>query len=111
MAHIKWQRMFAVGILLLTTLFPVGAALAASPLHPACFNPSCLQRVNEDVGSVLPEASSSNFPQQCDRLGSAGMGIIPVTGEVNGSASWRGVGTLPSPSALSGWHDAGAGSR
>jgi hypothetical protein len=106
----KWQRMVAVGLLVLTSLLPVSAALAASAAEPASgvAYSTCLQRIREDLGTVLPKGFS---PQQCDRLGSAGNGLIPVTGEVNGSVSWRDVGANFSLIDTGGWHDVGAGHR
>jgi hypothetical protein len=112
MVHVKWQRMFVFGALVLAAVYPVGAALAAShstPQQQPGFS-SCFQRVKEDLGTVLPGASSENNPKQCDRLGSAGTGLIPVTGEVNGSVSWRDMGASGLLGS-GGWHDAGAGSR
>jgi hypothetical protein len=113
MVHIKWQRILAVGAFLLVSLLPAGLALAApgaSSAHDAAFS-SCLQGLKEDLGTVLPGSWSVNDPQLCLRPDAASAGLIPVTGGVNNSLSWRDAGASAGRVSSGGWHDAGAGSR
>jgi hypothetical protein len=111
MNRIKWQRMFIAATLLFTTLFPVGAALAASPAHSTDFLPSCLQSLRENLGTVSPGSSVESQSNQCDRAVSADAAFIPVTGGVSRSAPWSDAGVSLHLSGSSGWRDAGAGSR
>jgi hypothetical protein len=112
MTHPNWQRKVLLGALLLATLFPAGAAFAAPAAIPAQSRDfsSCLQRVKEDLGTVLPGSAFANSIRQCPLSGVADRGIIPVTGSVN-SSSWRDAGASAGFAHSDGWHDAGAGSR
>jgi hypothetical protein len=97
MVNSKWQRLLLLGVFLFTTLFPMGAALAASPAGGAQAT-SCLQTLTEDLGTVLPGSAFSDRISQCPLTGVADRGgLILVTGLADINSG--------------GWRDAGAGSR
>ncbi len=113
MNRITWQRMLIAATLLLTTLFPAGAALAASPALSTDFLPSCLQSLKQSLGTVSPGPWVESQTNLCDRLVASGAGLIPATGGVSRSTSWSDAGASLNVSGGSsgGWRDASAGSR
>jgi hypothetical protein len=106
MVHPKWHRMLTLAALLLTTLFAVSAALAASPSADAKAT-SCLQTIKEDLGTVLPGSAFSDRISECPLSGVADRGIIPVTGAADTSSSYRDAGAS-APATFEGYLDAGA---
>jgi hypothetical protein len=120
MLNRKWQRMFAVSLFAFITLWPVRAAWAAD-VAPLPASSTCLQQAKDTLGTVLP---GSYTYLECARRGLAANGLVPVTGEVNGSSLWQDLGTTyihPNDwhdagasggrAIEGGWRDAGAGSR
>ena len=106
MMHLKWQRLCLVVMLSLAVLYQASAAAAAPRADP-----SCLQSLKEALGTVLPGSASPNQPTQCDPTGSAGIGLIPITGAADSSVSWSDVGAGVSLTSSGSWRDAGAGVR